>query len=104
MKSKRKSIWDNDYAPYGTYTGARGNPEQWKSAFEYVMNDVQAAEIIKDDSPWSILGIAIGSSINEIKKAFRLLALQYHPDKGGDANTFMKIQAAYYTLSKVGAP
>jgi DnaJ-class molecular chaperone len=100
MKTKRKSIWDNDYAPYGTYTGANGNSRMWKDAFAYVMNDTQAAEIIKDDSPWGILGIAIGATIDEIKKAFHKLALQYHPDKGGNADMFMKVQAAYYTLLK----
>lgn len=100
MKTKRKSIWDSDSSPYGTYEGPKGSATQWKNAFEYVMNDTQAEEILQDDSPWSILGIAVNASINEIKKAFRLLALLHHPDKGGNAEMFMKIQAAYYTLTK----
>ena len=31
------------------------------------------------------IGVAKDASDNEIKKAYRKLALQHHPDKGGDA-------------------
>ncbi len=99
MKTKRKSIWDNDYSPYGTYKGPKGNPKQWKDAFDFVMNGTQAAEIIQNDSPWSILGLKIGATIEDIKNAFRRLALINHPDKGGNSNIFMKIRAAYVILT-----
>lgn len=35
----------------------------------------------------------------QIKRAYRTLALRNHPDKGGDAETFKKIAAAYAVLS-----
>jgi molecular chaperone DnaJ len=31
--------------------------------------------------PHEVLGIAKGASQDEVKKAFRLLAFKYHPDK-----------------------
>ncbi|MCX7265658.1 MAG: ribosome recycling factor, partial [Burkholderiales bacterium] len=34
----------------------------------------------------------------EIKQAFRKLASQHHPDKGGDTQKFQEIQAAYAVL------
>jgi DnaJ-class molecular chaperone len=34
-----------------------------------------------------------------VKKAYRKLASQHHPDKGGDKNRFQEIQAAYDILS-----
>jgi DnaJ-class molecular chaperone len=37
--------------------------------------------------------------MDEIKKAYRDLARQHHPDKGGDAETFKGVQEAYETLS-----
>jgi len=48
---------------------------------------------------YEILGLQQGCSPEEIKKAYRRLASQHHPDKGGDTATFQNIQAAYETLS-----
>lgn len=47
---------------------------------------------------YAALGVAKTASQDEIKKAFRKLASQHHPDKGGDTAKFQEIQAAYDTL------
>lgn len=47
---------------------------------------------------YATLGVAKNASQDEIKKAFRKLASQHHPDKGGDTAKFQEIQAAYDTL------
>lgn len=39
------------------------------------------------------------ATTQEIKKAYRKLSLQHHPDKGGDERTFQEISAAYQVLS-----
>jgi len=39
------------------------------------------------------------ASDTEIKKAYKRLAVELHPDKGGDTNEFKKIAEAYETLS-----
>ena len=51
---------------------------------------------------YSILGVPKGASEEEIKKAYRKLAMQHHPDRGGDAAKFQQIQEAYDTLGDAG--
>lgn len=45
------------------------------------------------------LGLSKDAGPDEIKKAYRSLARTHHPDKGGDAEKFKKVQEAYETLS-----
>jgi curved DNA-binding protein len=47
---------------------------------------------------YSILGVQRGASADEIKKAYRKMASQHHPDKGGDTAKFQQIEEAYRTL------
>ena len=48
---------------------------------------------------YNILGVNENASPDEIKKAYRKLANQHHPDKGGDQARFKDISVAYDTLS-----
>jgi len=50
---------------------------------------------------YATLGVARTATQDEIKRAFRRLASQHHPDKGGDTKKFQEIQAAYDTLGDV---
>jgi len=48
---------------------------------------------------YTTLGVAKNATADEIKKAYRKLASQHHPDKGGNKEKFQEIQAAYAVLS-----
>lgn len=47
---------------------------------------------------YKILGVSEDSSPDEIKKAFRKLAVKHHPDRGGDEKKFKEANEAYDTL------
>ena len=50
-------------------------------------------------NPYQTLGVDRNASPDEIKRAYRKLASQHHPDKGGDKARFQEIQSAYDTLT-----
>uniref|UniRef100_A0A182JBP6 Uncharacterized protein n=1 Tax=Anopheles atroparvus TaxID=41427 RepID=A0A182JBP6_ANOAO len=61
------------------------------SQFDYEMSNFD---------PYEILGVPLGSSQKDIKKAYRTLSLILHPDKEtGDEKAFMKLTKAYQALT-----
>lgn len=48
---------------------------------------------------YQTLGVDRNANPDEIKRAYRKLASQHHPDKGGDKLRFQEIEEAYRTLS-----
>jgi len=47
---------------------------------------------------YAALGVPRTATADDIKRSFRRLASQHHPDKGGDTQKFQAIQQAYATL------
>ena len=48
---------------------------------------------------FNILGVGKAASEDDIKKAYRGLAMKHHPDRGGDLTKFQEIEEAYRVLS-----
>ena len=49
---------------------------------------------------YSVLGVSADATDQQLKRAYRLMSLKYHPDKqGGSTRDFQRIATAYETLS-----
>lgn len=51
---------------------------------------------------YEILGVGKEASADEVKKAFRRLAIEHHPDRGGDEAKFKELNEAYEVLKDEG--
>jgi curved DNA-binding protein CbpA len=47
---------------------------------------------------YDVLGVKPTSTEDQIKQAYRKLAQEHHPDKGGDADFFQELNNAYSVL------
>jgi len=47
---------------------------------------------------YSVLGIQYTTSIDDVKRAYRKMAMKHHPDRGGNAEHFSKIKRAYTNI------
>ncbi|KAJ8046529.1 DnaJ-like subfamily B member 9 [Holothuria leucospilota] len=63
---------------------------------------IDVTQSLKDKDYYSLLGVKRTAKDKEIKRAFRKLAIKYHPDKNKDPDAekqFVKIAEAYEVLS-----
>lgn len=99
--TKKRGFMDG-YKTYNPEVEGYGDESQWRDAFNQRMGYKEAKNILSDESPYTILGIPVGATLSEIKKAFRKLAMIYHPDKNPGVDTteiMQKIIAAYTVLT-----
>jgi DnaJ domain/Nuclease-related domain len=52
-------------------------------------------------SPYEVLGVSAGASEDDLRRAYRRLLRETHPDTGGDAQRFIAVQVAW---ERVGTP
>lgn len=98
MKEKKDFL--GGYKKYNPNKEGYGSAADWNRAFNARMGIDEAKKTLGDTDPLTILELTGKPSWDEIKKQYRKLALKHHPDRGGDAVMFKKIQAAYELLEE----
>lgn len=54
--------------------------------------------------PYHVLGVPRDASPQELQDAYRRLVMLHHPDRGGSAERFLEIQAAYAAVRDRPSP
>jgi len=103
--------FENDSDIYGNYLDSYleiiNKENQNKNLIKKNINKKEKKKIkktirlseLQDNNLYNILNIDENSTQEEIKKAYKKLVIVNHPDKGGDALKFNKINEAYQILS-----
>lgn len=84
-----------------------GTPAQWRGAFAERMSLEEAEVVIGTGSPWAVLGVRQGASAEEIRAAYKRMAIKYHPSSARNAGKdqvllgkqFKQVLAAYTMLT-----
>lgn len=94
---KWNTVEDNLRAISLTLEAVRGM-ERWGAAeLEATFTGYAALPAPAGSEWWTVLGVPATATPDTVKAAYRYLVKQHHPDTGGDAEQFLKVQQAYQT-------
>lgn len=88
-----KKVEDNMWAIAKTIDALRGI-ERWGSGQMVEQAFTGFVALPAPEQPWQVLGLTSHATREEIDAAYRKLASEHHPDKGGDSQQMARINAA----------
>ena len=73
-----------------------------EESIESLLDDFWLKYVSSSQVPWALeeLSLEAGADISCIKKAYKILSLQHHPDRGGSTEKLQNINKAYEILLK----
>jgi len=77
---KKKRGFMEGYETYDPDREGYGAAWQWRQSFRERMGADEAREVLKDESPLGVLGLTESATWSAIKRAYRALAMKFHPD------------------------
>jgi len=90
-------VEDNMQAVAKTIEALRGI-ERWGSGQMVEQAFTGFAALPAPEQPWQVLGLDSHATKDQVREAYRRLASDNHPDRGGDEQRMMRINAARDTL------
>lgn len=99
------SLYAIFFAVYSLYKAKR-HTERRLERLEQLRREALRAELERFNrsllhmSPHAVLGVSGIATQEEIKAAYRRLAMKHHPDRGGDPEEFQRVKTAYEQLMK----
>lgn len=95
-----KAIWEK-WKRYQDNREQEKNEEQHAPRVKPISGEVERFVVLEGKDPYKILGVSRYASHAEIKKAFRKMALESHPDKAGETGTetFKGVNTAHRLVS-----
>jgi hypothetical protein len=82
-------------------TQSRSSHARWDSAaFRF---DRSNSPTTRAPACFALLGIHDGSTVEDVRRAFRRLAFELHPDRGGSHERFVELADAYRQALKLAA-
>ena len=96
-----KKVEDNMRAIAKTIDALRGI-ERWGSGQMVEQAFTGFAALPAPEQPWQVLGVSSRATVDEVRAAYRRLASDFHPDRGGDEQQMMRINAARDALLSNG--
>ena len=92
---KTKKGWSQSSREAYTYIDKWGH-------FHTRFRDIKLDNLFKANyADLKLLGLSINATIEAVKQAYRRLALQHHPDMGGDPDEMARINLAYKRVMEV---
>lgn len=86
-------VEENMWAIAKTIDALRGI-ERWGSGQMVEQAFTGFVALPAPEQPWQVLGLSSHATREEIEAAYRRLAAQHHPDRGGDSQQMARINAA----------
>lgn len=88
-----KGVEENMWAIAKTIDALRGI-ERWGSGQMVEQAFTGFTALPAPEQPFQVLGVGANATPDQVEEAYRRLAMQHHPDRGGDPNEMARINAA----------